>query len=112
MRKFLIPIALVSAASMGAPAMAQRGSDHRLDQIAYEIDRAAQSGRVTDHHADSLYRGLRNIDRTERRYLRDGYLTGQERRTLNAKYRSIRRQLRTSIRYAGELRWNGRRRGW
>lgn len=103
MRKFLIPVALISAVAMAAPASAQRGLDQRFDQLAYQVERAADSGRISNHHARSLFRGLSNLDRTQRSYLSDGHLSRHERRGINAKYQSIRRQLRSAA---------GHDRGW
>ena len=93
MRKFLIPVALLSAVAMAAPASAQRGFDQRYDNLAYQVDRAAQSGQLTNRQARSLYGQVRALDRLERSYSYDGF-TRRERRQINDRFHSIRNQLR------------------
>ena len=93
MRKFLIPVALLSAVAMAAPASAQRGFDQKYDNLAYQVDRAAQSGQLTNRQARSLYRQVRALDRLERSYSYDGF-TRRERQQINDRFHSIRNQLR------------------
>lgn len=95
MRKFLIPIALLSAVAVAAPASAQRGFDQRFDQLAYQVDNAAQNGRLTNRQARSLYQQIRSLDRLERSYSRGGF-TRSERHQINARFHSIRDQLRSA----------------
>ena len=115
MRKFLIPIALMSAVAMAAPASAQRGFDQRYDQLAYQVDRAAQSGQLTNRQARSLYQQIRSLDRLERSYSRGGF-TRYERQQINDRFHSIRSQIRSARgnnryydRHDDDRRWDGRR---
>jgi hypothetical protein len=110
MRKILISAALISAASMAAPAAAQygdynRGNDrnygydqgrnieHEIDQIKQRIDRAARRGTISRSEANRLFRRADQLDRLADRYRRNG-LSPREHDELQRRVQDLRQQLR------------------
>ena len=117
MRKFLISAALVTAATIAAPASAQyydRGFrnddriDRQIEQIENRIRRAADRRIISPREANRLLRQAHQIDRLEDRYSRNG-LTRWEVRDLRNRVQHLRQQLRWERR---EERWDDRRDRW
>lgn len=97
MKKLLLSLAAVGAlASAAAPAAAQpwRDAPEGRDRLERRIDRAEHNGAITSREAWRLRASLREADRREHYYLRDGRLSGWERDDLGRRYAMISHRLR------------------
>lgn len=115
MRKFLVSVALLSAAAVAAPASAQYYPQNYGNQYGYDrydrydragnniirqvrnleerIQRAAQGGRIDRREAWRLDREADQIERLFYRYRRGGFTQG-EHRDLQLRIRNLRAQFR------------------
>lgn len=108
MKKMLLSMAAVAAlGAVAAPAAAQswngydRYDDYgRYDRaggghdIARRIDRSLHNGRISPREAARLHADLRQVQRLEWRFARDGRMTGWERAEISRRYDAVRIQLR------------------
>lgn len=105
MKKFLLSMAAVAALGAAAsPAAAQvydRYGDHgRYDQIGRgdnlerRIDRSLRTGQISPREAYRLRADVRDVQRLEWRYARDGRMSGWERADLDRRYDMVRMRLR------------------
>ncbi len=95
MKKILIPIVAVSAlAAATVPAVASaQPINQRQDQLERRIDIGLRNGALTRSEAYRLRAELRNVDRLEYRYRRDG-LSGWERADLDRRLDRLSAQIR------------------
>jgi hypothetical protein len=105
MKKLLIALTAGSAIALSAPAAAQWGNqanvnaqaganiDSRIAQLDARLQAGIQSGTIDRNEARTLRRQLRDLDRLERQYSRNGF-TQQERMDLQQRLRSLRQQFR------------------
>ena len=95
MKKILIPIVAVSAlAAATVPAVASAQSiNQRQDQLERRIDIGLRNGSLNRQEAYRLRAELRETERLEHRYRRDG-LSGRERADLDRRFDRISAQIR------------------
>lgn len=108
MKKIILSLAAASAlAAAAAPAAAQsygpsyRGdgyrneySTQRGESLEVRIERAIQRGQLTPREARNLRAELREAQRVEWRYRRDGRLTSYERADLDQRFDRVQALLR------------------
>jgi hypothetical protein len=107
MKKLLIAATALGALTVAAPAAAQYsnqggyanasargaiGVQNRIARLDARIDAGVRAGTIDRRQANSLRQQLRDIDRLERRYSRNG-LDQRERADLQQRVRSFRDQL-------------------
>ncbi len=95
MKKILIPIVTVSALAAAAlPAVASaQPINQRQDQLERRIDMGLRNGSLTRSEAYRLRAELRDTERLEHRYRRNG-LSGWERADLDRRFDRISSQVR------------------
>ncbi|WP_066686746.1 hypothetical protein [Caulobacter sp. CCH9-E1] len=95
MKKILIPIVTVSAlAAATLPAVASaQPINQRQDQLERRIDIGLRNGSLTRSEAHRLRAELRDTERLEHRYRRNG-LSGWERADLDRRFDRISAQVR------------------
>jgi len=94
MKKILISIAAVSAIAAAVPAVASaQPINQRQDQLERRIDIGLRNGSLTRSEAYRLRAELRETERLEHRYRRNG-LTGWERADLDRRFDRISAQVR------------------
>lgn len=116
MKKFLIAAAAVAALTgaagaasaqtygygYGAPRYERGGQipsvERRQEALRAEIERGAQTGRLTRSEVQILRRDIAGIDRLERQYRRDRGLNRQEVRNLHARLDNIEQRLDRDLR--------------
>lgn len=104
MKKILLSLAAVSAlAAAAAPAAAQSYRDdgyrngynpQRSENLEMRIERAVERGQITPREARNLHAELRDAQRVEWRYRRDGRLTRYERADLDQRFDRVQALLR------------------
>jgi TolA-binding protein len=113
MKKLLITMTMISGLAAAAPAAAQyaqanagMGISNRISQLETRLQAGIQAGVVDRYEAQSLRQQLRDLNRLERQYSRNG-LTVQERQDLQMRIRAARQQLRTADggRYDRDMRY-------
>jgi hypothetical protein len=99
MKTFLLTLAAVGALTAAAPAAAQdwRGRGDSRDGLQWRIERAEQRGALDRRESWRLRAQLREADRMEWRYGRDGFISRWEREDLHQRYAQISDQLRDAV---------------
>jgi len=95
MKKIILSITAVTAMAAAAlPAVASAQSfSHRQDRLEWRIEQGQRSGALTRHEARHLKRELRETQRLEDHYRRDG-LSRWERADLDRRFDRINAQIR------------------
>ena len=122
MKKALIPVLAIAAASVAVPAAAQnydrydrhdryeqnRGGwqsiSNRKHQLDRRIDVGQRNGQLSRREASRLKSELNSLVRLERSYLRGG-LTRWERSDLDRRYDRLAQQVRSERRDRDDRRW-------
>ena len=99
MKKLLMGMAAVSVVAIAAPASAQGYragyADTRVDALHARVAAGVRQGSIDRREAQSLRMQIRELGRLEQRYARDGIAPG-ERRDLQGRMQSLRRQIRSA----------------
>lgn len=73
MKKIILAMAAISAVSVAVPAAAARnGIEMRSDQLQHRIQRGVQNRTISQREAVPLRAELRQLNRSERRFSRNG----------------------------------------
>ena len=114
MKTVFATLTTTAALAAAAPVAAQSalnanagiGISNRIAQIETRINAGVQSGEIDRREARTLRYELRQLQRTERQYLRNG-LTAEERRDLQQRLRALRQDVRLADgRGRGYDRWD------
>ncbi|MBW8815196.1 MAG: hypothetical protein JF588_17390 [Caulobacterales bacterium] len=114
MKTLILSLAAAASLTAGGAAVAQRGAgeiERRIDYLQHQIDRGTGDGSLNRREGWRARAALRDVSDMERRYLRDGYLTGDERADLNRRLDMVVHQVRFDRR-DGDNPYEGRRYGY